>query len=143
MRLPHLQPFVREPLYFFTAGTEQRRAILANTSAFESLRAVWSRSAEIDGWFVGHFVIMPDHVHLFARASRDVKSRGDWVKTWKAVSSRQIARALGIEPPIWQRDYFDYFLRSAKNYSDKSNYVWNNPVRHGCRSDLRSGPGRA
>ena len=131
MRLPHLQPFAKDPLYFFTAGTEKRRPVLANAAAVESLRAVWRRSAEIDGWFVGRFVIMPDHVHLFARPSRESKSRGEWVKVWKAVSSRQIARTHDIEPPIWQRDYFDHILRSARSYSEKWDYVWNNPVRHG------------
>ncbi len=74
---------------------------------------------------------MPDHVHLFARPARDAKSRAEWVKARKSVSSRQIAQALAIDPPIWQRDYFDHFLRSAASYSEKWDYVWHNPVRAG------------
>jgi len=129
MQLPHLQPFSREPLYFLTASTANRRPVLANSTAFETLREIWRRSANIDGWFVGRFVVMPDHVHLFARATQESKPCPQWVKSWKSISSRQIAAVLKIEPPIWQRDYFDRFIRSADSYSEKWDYVRNNPVR--------------
>lgn len=33
--------------------------------------------------------------------------------------------------PIWQRDYFDRFLRTAESYGNKWDYVCNNPVRAG------------
>jgi len=72
---------------------------------------------------------MPDHVHLFARAATDAKPLAQWVETWKSLSSRQLKTQLGLEPPLWQRDYFDRFLRSADNYSEKWDYVAMNPVR--------------
>ena len=50
---------------------------------------------------------------------------------WKSVSSRRIAATLAIEPPIWQSDYFDRYLRSSESYSDKWQYVEQNPVRAG------------
>src|SRR5688500_4208621 len=112
MRLPHLQAFAKEPLIFFTACTVDRREVLANNAVLGILVEIWRRSAELDGWFVGRFVVMPDHVHFFARPARDAKTRAEWVKTWKSISSRQIAAAFGISPPVWQRDYFDHFLRS-------------------------------
>jgi putative transposase len=36
---------------------------------------------------------------------------------------------LEIDPPFWQRDYFDHFLRAADSYSEKWDYVSMNPVR--------------
>ena len=51
------------------------------------------------------------------------------MKTWKSLSSRVLSVSLGIEPPFWQRDYFDRYLRSADNYSEKWDYVAMNPVR--------------
>lgn len=52
-----------------------------------------------------------------------------WMQTWKSISSRQITKALGIKPPLWQKDYFDRFLRSEESYSEKWDYVRMNPVR--------------
>ena len=55
----------------------------------------------------------------------------DWMKMWKSVSSRQLAAALDIAPPIWQPDYFDRYLRSQENYGQKWNYVKQNALRAG------------
>ncbi|MBK9989369.1 MAG: transposase [Verrucomicrobia bacterium] len=131
MRLPHLQPFAKTPLYFLTACMAQRRSLLACTEAHDSLREIWSKSAEHDGWFVGRYVLMPDHVHLFAVPSSDAKRRDEWLKSWKSVSSRRLAKFLSVEPPIWQADTFDHLLRSAESYSEKWDYVRANPVRRG------------
>ena len=53
----------------------------------------------------------------------------DWIKMWKSISSRKIAAALATSPPIWQPDYFDRYLRSSENYSQKWHYVKQNAVR--------------
>jgi len=74
---------------------------------------------------------MPDHVHFFTRRTIDAQSMASWMQMWKSVSSRQLAAALDIAPPIWQRDYFDRYLRSRENYGQKWNYVEQNAVRAG------------
>ncbi|HEY1107493.1 MAG TPA: transposase, partial [Opitutaceae bacterium] len=131
MQLPHLRPFSDRPLYFLTVSIKDRRAVLANPTATAILKDIWTKSAELDGWWVGQFIVMPDHVHLFARPSLDGKPLAAWMKTWKSISSRRISEALAIPSPIWQRDYFDHFVRSAKSYSEKWTYVAENPVRKG------------
>lgn len=55
----------------------------------------------------------------------------DWVQMWKSVSSRRIAAALSIKPPIWQSEYFDRYLRSSENNSEKWRYIEQNAVRAG------------
>ena len=131
MRLPHLLPFAAQPLLFLTTCTHDRRPLLAHPIALSVLTEIWTRSLALDGWSVGRFVIMPDHVHFFARAAPDAKPLAAWMRTWKSLSARQLTASLTIEPPIWQRDYFDHFLRSADSYSEKWEYVRNNPVRQG------------
>ena len=36
---------------------------------------------------------------------------------------------LNMKAPLWQKEFFDHLLRSDESYSEKWNYVRNNPVR--------------
>jgi hypothetical protein len=51
---------------------------------------------ERDGWWVGHYILMPDHVHFFARRADPAQPMAKWMQMWNSVSSRQIAAALDI-----------------------------------------------
>lgn len=141
MHLPHLVPFAKRPLYFFTACAAGRRPIFESRDAQRVLVEVWGTSADHDGWFVGKYVIMPDHVHFFASPGEGARNRVGWCKAWKSVSSRRIAKARGIFPPVWQPDTFDHILRTAESYSAKWDYVRANPVRAGLVDDASTWPG--
>jgi putative transposase len=140
MRLPHVAPFAHAPLYFFTACAAGRRSVLANYSVQTCLAEIWAQSPELDGWCVGRYLIMPDHVHFFAMPAAGAKTRSAWHKTWKSLSARRIGRALRLEPPLWQPDTFDHILRSAESYAEKWHYVGENPVRAGLVAVARDWP---
>ena len=127
----HVPSFRDNPIVFVTTCTHQRRKILGSREYERILREIWQRSADHDGWWVGNYIIMPDHVHLFARPEIGAQRMSDWVQIWKSVSSRRIAAVLLIKPPVWQSEYFDRYLRSSENYSEKWNYVEQNAVRAG------------
>jgi putative transposase len=129
--LPHLRPFAAQPIVFLTAVTHRRQSVLACDIAHTILREIWANSPEFDGWTVGRYVLMPDHTHLFARAAPDAKPLAGWIQGWKSLSGRRIAAALKMSPPLWQKNYFDRYLRSADNYGEKWAYVLANPVRKG------------
>jgi REP-associated tyrosine transposase len=97
----------------------------------QNLRDIWSRSPQENGWYVGDYIIMPDHVHLFARPGLEALSLKRWMATWKSLSARKIAETLLLRPPIWQPDYFDRYLRSRDSYSAKWIYIQQNAVRAG------------
>jgi hypothetical protein len=56
---------------------------------------------------------------------------------WKTWSSRRVHELLRPRPAttattqFWQREFFDQMLRSSESYSEKWNYVFENPVRAG------------
>ena len=125
---------------FFTAVTNGRRALLATDLVHELLRGLWDRSAGMNGWFVGDYVLMPDHVHLFACPDGDADDMAAWVKMWKSVSARRLIRECDVEAPVWQEEYFDRFLRTSESYAQKWEYVRNNPVRAGLVSDADAWP---
>ena len=129
--LAHVHSFRAYPVVFLTIATARRRPILASVCVHQILRDIWTRSRERDGWHVGDYIIMPDHIHLFARPALDTCSLQRWIGMWKSVTARQIADTLSVRPPIWQADYFDRYLRSRESYSAKWTYVEQNAVRAG------------
>lgn len=74
---------------------------------------------------------MPDHVHFFARPEHEAKSLSDFIRDWKKWTSRELTKASGTAQPVWQKEFFDHVLRSADSYSEKWEYVKQNPVRAG------------
>jgi putative transposase len=140
--LAHVPSFCDNPIVFFTTCTCQRRKILASLQCEQILREVWHRSADHDSWYVGHYIVMPDYVHFFARPAIDARPMADWVQMWKSVGSRQIAAALAIKQPIWQAEYFDRYLRSTESYSAKWHYVEQNAVRAGLVEAVEAWPYR-
>ena len=118
---PH--PRDGEDIIFITVNTEARLPILANEGAHLGLRDIWKDSKN---WCVGRYVIMPDHVHLFARKAPGGSVGLDrWITWWK----KGFLSALDLKPGSWQPSYWDTRMRSAEQYSAKWSYVLNNPVR--------------
>ena len=129
--LPHVSSFRDNPIVFFTTCTHKRRKLLACAKSHAILRGLWERSAERDGWWVGHYILMPDHVHFFARRATVAKPMADWMQMWKSVSSRQLAAALDTAPPIWQSDYF-LAISAREKIMNKNGITWEqNALRAG------------
>jgi putative transposase len=72
--------------------------------------------------------MMPDHLHLFIRGGADF-NLAQWVNGLK----RTMSVALGAtkKRPLWQPGFFDHILRNEESYSQKWEYVRENPVRRG------------
>jgi len=117
----------RSTIIFVTICTKERKPILANNIAMDLLVEKWRRA---DGWLVGRFVIMPDHVHLFCAPARlDSCKLRDWVTFWKTIVSKSWPQRDQL--PLWQQNFWDRQLRREEGYAEKWEYVQQNPVRHG------------
>jgi REP element-mobilizing transposase RayT len=119
--------FADHPIYFVTACTLNRRAILDSDLVCDAFRTFCLNSPQHGAW-VGRYVLMPDHLHLFV--SVDEISLSDWVKSLKNSLSKTL-RTVGCDAPHWQKGFFDHLLRSGESYSQKWDYVRENPVRAG------------
>ena len=128
--------YVHAPMYFVTSCTKNRRQLLALDEVAKILTDEWRAAYDRHGWAVGRYVVMPDHVHFFCRPELGAKPLSEFVGFWKSYTSRRI-RALGLPrstpaaTTLWQREFFDHVLRSSESYSEKWNYVRDNPVRAG------------
>ena len=123
--------WIANPRYFITICTEQRRSILATETAAAVLCDEWQAAAERHGWAVGSYCIMPDHVHFFCTDGERGTTLSVFIGKWKEWTAKKLRRFAGLEGTIWQKGYFDHLLRSVESYSEKWEYVRNNPVRIG------------
>jgi REP-associated tyrosine transposase len=127
------------PVYFVTLNTHTRASLLAAPEVHEAFIEYCRRAANFRIG-VGRYVIMPDHIHLFVCFGIGCTSTlGAWVRGLK----RQLDHALlstGHQPvqltgqklcSFWQPGFNDHLLRSDKSYTQKWEYVFQNPVRGG------------
>jgi putative transposase len=109
-------------IVFLTVCTANRDPWLADPIVHEHLRAAWESAR---AWLVGHYLLMPDHLHLFC-APHDLKfTLEKWVTFWE----RQFRRLHKDRNCRWQSNPFHHRLRSTENYTEKWNYIRENPVR--------------
>jgi putative transposase len=114
------------PLYFITINTWQHRAVLNNDDILTAFLEYGQKNAK-DGRAIGKFVIMPDHIHLFARLSQENRLN-DFVRLMKQHLDKTL-QWRGVEKPWWQPGFFDHLMRNSESYRQKWEYVHDNPVR--------------
>lgn len=133
--------FVNEEIYLITTCTLNRRRVLACSEAFDILHDEFLHSRDRHGWIVGRFVLMPDHLHVFAAPLPTAPSDlSGWMGAIKEWSAKRICAVLDLQPPLWQREFHDHLLRSGESYSQKWDYVVQNPVRAGLVQDPEQYP---
>lgn len=70
---------------------------------------------------------MPNHVH--ALVEQFGGQRLDKIaQSWKSYTATEINRALGRSGPLWQREYFDRFMRDGEQLAATIAYIEANPV---------------
>ena len=118
--------FSTDPVYFVTFCTRNRQAIPDLQKAQAALETYVRRGIKDFGTAVGRYVIMPDHAHLFVCGDVEFV-----LSKWVAGLKRAISNALRVSGAFWQPTFFDHVLRSEESYSEKWEYVCENPVRAG------------
>jgi putative transposase len=111
-------------IVYLTACCKDRKPWLATDCHHKLLLSVWHDTSH---WVVGQYVLMPDHLHLFAAPQDNAVAFDAWVKYFKSQFTKRNKNRVGL----WQTDHWDTRIRSAELYEEKSIYMFNNPVRAG------------
>lgn len=74
--------------------------------------------------------IMPNHVHVLIRLMEN-QSLADIVRSWKGGSAIEINRILNRKGALWQREYYDRYVRDLDHLHDCIAYIRNNQVKAG------------
>ncbi|MEY2506489.1 MAG: REP-associated tyrosine transposase [Verrucomicrobiota bacterium] len=131
--------FPASPVYFLTTCTFNRKSLLATRKVHDAFLE-FAHAGEAHGAYIGSYVLMPDHLHLFVALAQD-RTLSDWMKSLKNSLSKSMKQS-GIPAPHWQKGFFDHLLRSAESYSQKWEYVRDNPVRAGLAKSWEEWPFR-
>jgi len=121
-----------QPTYFVTIRAGSRGNTLANEAVHQRLHEFLLATASHHDWWASRYVLMPDHLHLFATPGLGAVTLGAWIKALKAcVADRQFR---------WQTGFFDHALRGSESQSQKWEYIRQNPVRAGLTADADAWP---
>ena len=112
-------------IIFDTVCSKDRKPWLASRAVHRLIHEIWANDAT--AWAVGKYIILPDHIHLFAGATGDSVSYENWVRYWKS----RFTKTHRDPNHLWQTDHWDTRIRSRSHYEEKWEYVSMNPVRHG------------
>ena len=121
------ETFLELPIYFVTACTHKHQPSLDNPDVHKRL-IDFAKEGEECGVWLGAYVLMPDHLHLFVVVDTERLTLSEWMKSLKNALSK-VLREKGALSPHWQKGFFDHILRSEDSYSEKWEYVRENPVR--------------
>ena len=125
-RLASVHQSHSSPLYYVTFCAMYRKPVLANDAVHEALLE-YSRKGTSYGVGVGRYVVMPEHIHLFARLNGET-SLGMWVRGLKRAIG-MVVRRDSDAASLWQPGFFDHLVRHDESYAEKWLYVRDNPVR--------------
>lgn len=114
---------------FITICTKDKRPLFRNTvlakEILQLIREI-SLSNEIP---IYAYCIMCDHVHLLSSAS-EKQGIIEFVTELKSLSTK-LAWKHSFRGTIWQRSFYDHFLRRDEDVYVTAMYILNNPVRKG------------
>ena len=112
-----------------TIATKGKQKIFSNQYLANNFVTLLRRACEENNIPLYAYCIMPDHVHLLISAS-DKKGIIEFIREIKSLSTK-VAWQHGYSGTIWQRSFYDHFLRKDEGCRAVAEYIIHNPVRAG------------
>ncbi len=80
------------------------------------------------------WVVMPNHVHALIEPLPD-HCLADIAHSWKSYTATRINRLLKRQGALWQREYWDRYIRDMPHLQNTISYIHTNPVTAGLVGD--------
>ncbi len=125
--------------YYLTIVTHGRNPILIEN--IELLRESFRVSRKKYDYRIDAIVILPEHFHMIITPKKSM----DYPKIVRAIKyyfskhcnekyyaymEQSKSRNLRGSKPIWQKRFYEHTIRDEKDYYEKLNYIYNNPIKH-------------
>jgi putative transposase len=102
--------------------------VLRNPRAAAAVEQVLLR-CDGERYRLAAWVIMPNHVHVIVELW--TMPLGELLKAWKGASAHAVNLVLGRSGTLWQREYWDRYIRDEEHFRKARSYVESNPVKAG------------
>ncbi|MBD3298991.1 MAG: hypothetical protein GF341_10070 [candidate division Zixibacteria bacterium] len=114
----------KSPIILATIVTKDRRPWLADQTVHLHLRSAWQQAT---AWRAGHYVILPDHLYVFAIDDGSKLSPDEWIRFWQSRFNR-----LHCKPSLrWGAESIIRKLKPSESYKHIWSQIRQHPVRHG------------
>ena len=77
-------------------------------------------------YWLGSYVVMPNHVHVLVRPLMD-HSLSSILHSWKSFTAHEIAKRPGAREIFWQDESFDHIVRDEAELEKYARYIEENP----------------
>lgn len=124
--------------YVITSVVAGRRPLLAAPGCADVLMEQFKASDARGASRSFAWVIMPDHFHWVMQLREGLLGR--CVQVLKSRSAIAINVTLGSDAVVWQRGYYDHWIRDERDVRRQVMYVMGNPVRAGLAHRLGEYP---
>ncbi len=123
--------------YFFTITLRDRHSRML-TEHVDALREAVRFAKRRWPFRIDAVVVLPDHLHTIWRLP---EGDADFSKRWRAIKARcsrnlvrrgvVLAQDRRGEYALWQRRFWEHFIRDEQDLSRHVDYIHYNPVKHG------------
>jgi putative transposase len=119
--------------YFFTLVTHERDPFLSHENAVIRLRESFHYCMSRRPFVIDGIVILPDHLHcLWSLPENDHDFSTRWMLIKRHFSTgMRVARNARREKPVWQRRFWEHWIRDENDWRRHPDYIHYNPVKHG------------
>jgi len=122
--------------YFFTVVTANRNPLLIEN--IDRLRAAFKTCINRHPFEVEAIVVLPDHLHtIWKLPEGDVDFSKRWMVIKRCFSSGlptvkiSKSKTNKREKGIWQRRFWEHYIRDENDWRNHMDYIHFNPVKHG------------
>lgn len=128
--------------YFFTVCLEDEGSTIL-TDHIDLLRFAYAKTAAELPVHCDAMVVLPNHLHAVWTLPH---GDADFSERWRRIKAR-FSHALADTPlrcaskvakrerGIWQRRFWEHWIRDRESFASTVDYCWQNPVRHGLVSN--------
>ena len=127
--------------YFFTVVTYQRRKVFINSAERLLLQEVWNDVSLRHPFRTIAFCILPDHFHLimtlpdhdanYSMRIREIKRQYSIRYSGSHTTKICQSRIKRNESDVWQRRFWEHYIRDEDDLKQHVEYIHYNPVKHG------------